>query len=87
MAEGKQKRHLTIQALLYHVAAALARWFCCIALADGWERSFFALPGRAGEFELPHSSRRFRELRDALLDGGSSPSALLRCAEFIRNQI
>ena len=36
----------------------------------GTEASWFALPGRAEEFELPHSAP-LHELRDAVLENGT----------------
>jgi predicted peroxiredoxin len=51
---------------------------CAVATASGipvslWltgEASWFALPGRAEQFELPHSAP-LHELRDAVLGGGT----------------
>ena len=50
-------------------ATALASGFAVSLWLTG-EASFFALPGRCEEFELPHSAP-LQELRDALLAGGS----------------
>lgn len=50
-------------------ATALASGFAVSLWLTG-EASFFALPGRCEEFELPYSAP-LHELRDALLSGGS----------------